>query len=65
MFEKEVIFLMKYDLKVVEENCYQYWLDGKFFEVINDFEKELYIIVILFLNVMGKLYLGYVWDIML
>lgn len=52
----------KYDPKAVEENRYQYWLDGKFFEAINDPEKEPYTIVIPPPNVTGKLHLGHAWD---
>ncbi len=52
----------KYDPKSVEENRYQYWLDGKFFEATNDPEKEPYTIVIPPPNVTGKLHLGHAWD---
>ena len=52
----------KYDPKTVEENRYQYWLDGKFFEATNDPEKEPYTIVIPPPNVTGKLHLGHAWD---
>ncbi len=52
----------KYDPKAVEENRYEYWLDGKFFEAINDPEKEPYTIVIPPPNVTGKLHLGHAWD---
>lgn len=52
----------KYDPKAVEENRYQYWLDGKFFETTNDPEKEPYTIVIPPPNVTGKLHLGHAWD---
>ncbi len=52
----------KYDPKAVEENRYQYWLDGKFFEATNDPEKEPYTIVIPPPNVTGKLHLGHAWD---
>ncbi|KRD92358.1 valine--tRNA ligase [Bacillus sp. Root239] len=62
MSEKEVTLPTKYDPKAVEENRYQYWLDGKFFEAINDPEKEPYTIVIPPPNVTGKLHLGHAWD---
>lgn len=52
----------KYDPKAVEENRYEYWLDGKFFEATNDPEKEPYTIVIPPPNVTGKLHLGHAWD---
>ncbi len=52
----------KYDPKAVEENRYQYWLDGKFFEATNDPEKKPYTIVIPPPNVTGKLHLGHAWD---
>ncbi|MED3880810.1 valine--tRNA ligase [Priestia megaterium] len=62
MSEKEVTLPTKYDPKAVEENRYQYWLDGKFFEATNDPEKEPYTIVIPPPNVTGKLHLGHAWD---
>ncbi|MBU8850567.1 valine--tRNA ligase [Priestia megaterium] len=62
MSEKEVTLPTKYDPKSVEENRYQYWLDGKFFEATNDPEKEPYTIVIPPPNVTGKLHLGHAWD---
>ncbi|QTL49046.1 valine--tRNA ligase [Priestia aryabhattai] len=62
MSEKEVTLPTKYDPKAVEENRYQYWLDGKFFEATNDLEKEPYTIVIPPPNVTGKLHLGHAWD---
>ncbi|GAB1777726.1 MULTISPECIES: valine--tRNA ligase [Priestia] len=62
MSEKEVSLPTKYDPKAVEENRYQYWLDGKFFEATNDPEKEPYTIVIPPPNVTGKLHLGHAWD---
>ncbi|MED4066682.1 valine--tRNA ligase [Priestia megaterium] len=62
MSEKEVTLPTKYDPKAVEENRYQYWLDGKFFETTNDPEKEPYTIVIPPPNVTGKLHLGHAWD---
>jgi valyl-tRNA synthetase len=52
----------KYDPKAVEENRYQWWLEGKFFEAKNDPEKEPYTIVIPPPNVTGKLHLGHAWD---
>lgn len=62
MSEKEVTLPTKYDPKAVEENRYQYWLDGNFFEATNDPEKEPYTIVIPPPNVTGKLHLGHAWD---
>lgn len=62
MSEKEVTLPTKYDPKTVEENRYQYWLDGKFFEATNDPEKEPYTIVIPPPNVTGKPHLGHAWD---
>ncbi|MGF9941984.1 valine--tRNA ligase [Priestia megaterium] len=62
MSEKEVTLPTKYDPKAVEENRYEYWLDGKFFEATNDPEKEPYTIVIPPPNVTGKLHLGHAWD---
>ncbi|OZM57876.1 valine--tRNA ligase [Lottiidibacillus patelloidae] len=52
----------KYDPKAVEENRYDYWLKGKFFEATNDETKEPYTIVIPPPNVTGKLHLGHAWD---
>ncbi|AZB43823.1 valine--tRNA ligase [Bacillus sp. FJAT-42376] len=52
----------KYDPKAVEQNRYQFWLDGKYFEAENDQEKQPYTIVIPPPNVTGKLHLGHAWD---
>ncbi|KZZ86121.1 valine--tRNA ligase [Bacillus sp. SJS] len=52
----------KYDPNAVEQNRYQFWLDGKYFEAENDQEKQPYTIVIPPPNVTGKLHLGHAWD---
>lgn len=53
---------MKYDFKLVEEGRYDFWLKEGFFEFGKDLNKIFFIVVILLLNVIGKFYLGYVWD---
>ncbi|WP_243291160.1 valine--tRNA ligase [Bacillus sp. FJAT-47783] len=52
----------KYDPTSVEQDRYQFWLDGKFFEAKDDEGKEPYTIVIPPPNVTGKLHLGHAWD---
>ncbi|GAA0333848.1 valine--tRNA ligase [Bacillus carboniphilus] len=52
----------KYDPKAIEQGRYEWWLQGKFFEVKDDKEKEPYTIVIPPPNVTGKLHLGHAWD---
>ncbi|MFD2628691.1 valine--tRNA ligase [Oceanobacillus kapialis] len=53
----------KYNPQEVEENRYQFWLDGKYFEAEGkDSEKEPYSIVIPPPNVTGRLHLGHAWD---
>ncbi|TGB04150.1 valine--tRNA ligase [Halobacillus salinus] len=52
----------KYDPQSVENDRYQYWVDGKFFEATGDKNKEPYTIVIPPPNVTGKLHLGHAWD---
>lgn len=56
---------LKYDLCEVEVGCYEEWVKNGYFKLLEDKLKEIYIIVILLLNVIGKLYLGYVWDMIL
>ncbi|GGE75841.1 valine--tRNA ligase [Priestia taiwanensis] len=58
----EKMLSTKYDPKAVEENRYQWWLEGKFFEAKSDEGKEPYTIVIPPPNVTGKLHLGHAWD---
>ncbi|WP_102345382.1 valine--tRNA ligase [Bacillus sp. Marseille-P3661] len=62
MSNQEINLSTKYDPKAVEENRYQWWLDGKFFEAKNDETKQPYTIVIPPPNVTGKLHLGHAWD---
>ncbi|MGD6816739.1 valine--tRNA ligase [Metabacillus sp. 84] len=52
----------KYDPNAVEQNRYQFWLEGKYFEAENNQDKEPYTIVIPPPNVTGKLHLGHAWD---
>ncbi|MCA0969916.1 valine--tRNA ligase [Halobacillus litoralis] len=52
----------KYDPQSVENDRYQYWVDGKFFEATGDKNKEPFTIVIPPPNVTGKLHLGHAWD---
>ncbi|MGP4064925.1 valine--tRNA ligase [Oceanobacillus sp. M65] len=53
----------KYNPQEVEENRYQFWLDGKYFEAEGkDSKKEAYSIVIPPPNVTGRLHLGHAWD---
>lgn len=49
----------KYDPKLVEDACYQYWMDGKFFQAPVVEGKPPYTIVIPPPNVTGKLHLGH------
>ncbi|MFD1358371.1 valine--tRNA ligase [Fictibacillus halophilus] len=60
--QKELTMPTKYDPKATEENRYEFWLKGKFFEAKGDKEKEPYTIVIPPPNVTGKLHLGHAWD---
>ncbi|MCM3717019.1 valine--tRNA ligase [Fictibacillus phosphorivorans] len=60
--QKELTMPTKYDPKATEENRYDFWLKGKFFEAKGDKEKEPYTIVIPPPNVTGKLHLGHAWD---
>jgi valyl-tRNA synthetase len=60
--QKELTMPTKYDPKATEENRYEFWLKGKFFEAKGGKEKEPYTIVIPPPNVTGKLHLGHAWD---
>lgn len=51
----------KYDFKEVEQDKYDFWLKGAFFEA-GDKSKEPFTIVIPPPNVTGKLHLGHSWD---
>ena len=51
----------KYDFKEVEQDKYDFWLKGGFFEA-GDKSKEPFTIVIPPPNVTGKLHLGHSWD---
>ncbi len=51
----------KYDHLKVEENKYDFWLDGGFFEA-GDNSKQPFSIVLPPPNVTGKLHLGHAWD---
>ena len=51
----------KYDHKKVEENKYDFWLKGGFFNS-GDKSKDHFCIVIPPPNVTGKLHLGHAWD---
>lgn len=46
----------------IEEKWYKIWEDLKYFVVSFLLEKENYLIVILLLNVIGILYMGYVFN---
>lgn len=61
----EINMFIKYELSNVEVGKYKWWLEKEFFKVEGNMDKKFYSIVILLLNVIGKLYLGYVWDIIL
>ncbi|HLR40286.1 MAG TPA: valine--tRNA ligase [Virgibacillus sp.] len=52
----------KYNPQDVEQDRYQFWLKGKFFEATGDKNKEPYTIVIPPPNVTGRLHLGHAWD---
>src|SRR5690625_3383144 len=52
----------KYNPQDVEQDRYQFWLKGKFFEATDDKNKEPYTIVIPPPNVTGRLHLGHAWD---
>ena len=52
---------IKYDHKKVEENKYDFWLKGGFFNS-GDKTKDHFCIVIPPPNVTGKLHLGHAWD---
>src|SRR5690625_911094 len=52
----------KYNQQDVEQDRYQFWLKGKFFEATGDKNKEPYTIVIPPPNVTGRLHLGHAWD---
>ena len=62
MSNQEINLPTKYDPKSVEENRYEWWLQGKFFEAKPETGKEPYTIVIPPPNVTGKLHLGHAWD---
>ncbi|MBO0994090.1 valine--tRNA ligase [Bacillus sp. SD088] len=52
----------KYEPQKIEQGRYDWWVEGKFFEALNDVNKEPYTIVIPPPNVTGKLHLGHAWD---
>ncbi|MFG6493987.1 valine--tRNA ligase [Fictibacillus sp. UD] len=60
--QKELTMPTKYDPKATEENRYDFWLKGKFFEAKGEEGKQPYTIVIPPPNVTGKLHLGHAWD---
>ncbi|MBH0157721.1 valine--tRNA ligase [Fictibacillus sp. 5RED26] len=60
--QKELTMPTKYDPKATEENRYDFWLKGKFFEAKSEEGKQPYTIVIPPPNVTGKLHLGHAWD---
>jgi valyl-tRNA synthetase len=62
MEENQQSMSTKYDPQSIEKGRYKWWLEGKFFEVKNDEEKQPYTIVIPPPNVTGKLHLGHAWD---
>ncbi|MEC1759119.1 valine--tRNA ligase [Schinkia azotoformans] len=62
MTNQEINLPTKYDPQAVEENRYEWWLQGKFFEADPSSGKEPYTIVIPPPNVTGKLHLGHAWD---
>lgn len=66
MFEEKKLvvieMLIMYDLKVVEQKWYFVWIECGYFKVGQCKDVELFIIVILFLNVIGMFYIGYVLD---
>ncbi|UFT97936.1 valine--tRNA ligase [Radiobacillus kanasensis] len=55
----------KYDASSVEQNRYQFWLDGKFFEATGDESKQPFSVVIPPPNVTGKLHIGHALDLTL
>ncbi|MBN3556318.1 valine--tRNA ligase [Fictibacillus nanhaiensis] len=60
--QKELTMPTKYDPKATEENRYDFWLKGKFFEAKSEEGEQPYTIVIPPPNVTGKLHLGHAWD---
>ncbi|WP_373892972.1 valine--tRNA ligase [Virgibacillus natechei] len=60
--EQKTSLPSKYNPKAVEEDRYQFWLKGKYFEATGDPEKEPFTIVIPPPNVTGRLHLGHAWD---
>src|SRR5690625_1350684 len=52
----------KYNPQDVEQDRYQFWLKGKFFEATGDQNKEPFTIVTPPPNVTGRLHLGHAWD---
>ncbi|WP_042223325.1 valine--tRNA ligase [Oceanobacillus manasiensis] len=61
--EEKQTLSAKYNPQEVEENRYQFWLEGKYFEAEGGAsEKEPYSIVIPPPNVTGRLHLGHAWD---
>ncbi|HHW37613.1 MAG TPA: valine--tRNA ligase [Bacillales bacterium] len=62
MTNQKINLPTKYDPQSVEENRYEWWLKGKFFEANPSSGKEPYTIVIPPPNVTGKLHLGHAWD---
>jgi len=58
----EITMPTKYDPNRIERGRYDWWLQGKYFQALNDQEKEPYTIVIPPPNVTGKLHLGHAWD---
>lgn len=62
METNELTMPTKYDPNTIERGRYDWWLKGKYFQALNDQEKEPYTIVIPPPNVTGKLHLGHAWD---
>ncbi|MCP3025531.1 valine--tRNA ligase [Halobacillus sp. A5] len=62
MEHKDISMPTKYDPTAVEQNRYQYWVNGKFFEAEQNENKKPYTVVIPPPNVTGRLHLGHAWD---
>lgn len=52
----------QYDPKNVEDRIYKFWLDGKYFHAVPDFNKKTYTIVIPPPNITGQLHMGHALD---
>lgn len=56
-----MIFFICYNFKEIEEKWYVYWMEKNYFYFEFD-DREFYSIVILLLNVIGVLYMGYMFN---